>query len=98
MVFGQEQLLGTVAMFRASAREAGRDPDTLTVVARANVPVTPKPIDDERPFLGGSPEQIAEDLAALEGKGIDQVLFANGAFVDLDTEVDLLAQLATAAH
>jgi probable F420-dependent oxidoreductase len=98
MVFGQDQLLGTVAMFRDSAREAGRDPDTLTVVARANVPVTPKPIDDERPFLGGSPEQIAEDLAALEGKGIDQVLFANGAFVDLDTEVDLLAQLATAAH
>ncbi|MFL6123682.1 TIGR03619 family F420-dependent LLM class oxidoreductase [Actinophytocola sp.] len=98
MVFAQDQLLGTVAMFRDSAREAGRDPDALTVVARANVPVTQKPIDDERPFLGGSPEQIAEDLAALEGKGIDQVLFANGAFVDLDTEVDLLAQLVTAVR
>jgi probable F420-dependent oxidoreductase len=94
IAFSQEQLLGMVATFRDAATQAGRDPATLTVVVRANVPVTDKPIDGDRPYLGGSPEQIADDLTALNGKGIDHVMFSNDASVDLDTELDLLRRLA----
>jgi probable F420-dependent oxidoreductase len=94
IAFSQEQLLGLTTLFRDTAQEHGRDPATLTIVVRANVPITEKPIDSDRPFLGGSPEQIADDLAALSGKGIDHVLFSNDASVDLDTELDLLRQLA----
>ncbi len=97
IAFSQEQLVGMAAQFREQVRAAGRDPGAVTVVARANVPVTEKPIDVDRPYLGGSPEQIAEDLAALDGKGVEHVLFANGAFVGVDTEVGLLERLATAA-
>lgn len=95
IAFSQDQLLGMATAFREAAKVAGRDPAGLSVFARANVPVTDKPIDTDRPYLGGSPEQIAEDLAGLEGKGVDHVLFANGAFVDVASEVDLLTRLAS---
>jgi len=66
------------------------------VVVRANVPITREPLGDGRPFLGGSPGQIAEDVAGLEPAGVDQVLFSNIAPRDLETEVDLLAELRAA--
>lgn len=97
IAFSQEQVVGMAALFRQQVQAAGRDPGTVSVYARANVPITDKPIETDRPYLGGSPEQIADDLAALDGTGIDHVLFANGAFVDVDTETDLMARLA-AAH
>ncbi|TCO50686.1 TIGR03619 family F420-dependent LLM class oxidoreductase [Actinocrispum wychmicini] len=96
IAFARDQLVGATTAFLNAAKEAGRDPAELTVVARANVPITDKPIDTDRPFLAGSPEQIADDLATLDGTGVDQVLFANDASVDLDTEVDLLRRLAEA--
>ena len=52
---------------------------------------------DGRPFLGGSPSQIAEDLARLEPAGVDEVFFSNQAATDLDTEVRLLEELRAAA-
>ncbi|MFF0636203.1 hypothetical protein ACFYTS_27265 [Nocardia sp. NPDC004151] len=58
------------------------------------MPITAKPMEGERPFLGGSPEQIDEDLAALAGRGIDHVIFTNTAPVDLEEELDLLRQPA----
>jgi probable F420-dependent oxidoreductase len=69
-------LLALTAAFRSAVEEAGRDPASVTVVARANVPISAKPLGDDRPFLGGSPDQIAGDLAGLEGAGVDHVLFA----------------------
>jgi probable F420-dependent oxidoreductase len=93
-----EVLRGLAASFREAAREAGRDPATLTVVARANVPVTRERLGDDRPFLGGSPAQIVEDLARLDGGGIDQVLFANVASNELDDELRLLDELQTLAR
>lgn len=94
LALSEEQLLGVAGMFRRAARAGGRDADTLTVVARANVPITPKPMEGERPFLGGSPEQIGEDLRALAGRGIDHVIFTNTAPDDLEEELDLLRRLA----
>lgn len=87
---------GLVASFREAGRAAGRDPASMTVVARANVPITREPLDQDRPFLGGSPRQIAEDLARLEGSGVDHVLFSNVAASDMDEEVRLLEELQAA--
>jgi len=94
IAFSREQLLGAATLFHDTAEQNGRDPATLAVVARANVPITDEPINHDRPFLGGSPEQIAGDLTTLDGKGISHVLFANDASTDLETELTLLQRLA----
>jgi probable F420-dependent oxidoreductase len=94
IVTSADGLRGMVTAFHTAAREANRDPADLTVIARANVPITRDPLGDDRPFLGGSPRQIADDLKGLAGSGVDQVLFANAAATgDVDAEVRLLEQL-----
>ena len=93
IVLSEEVLRGLISAFHDAAREQGRDPSDLTVVARANVPVTVDPIGEGRPFLGGSPRQIADDLARLDGAGVDQVLFSNAAAKDVDEEVSVLEEL-----
>jgi probable F420-dependent oxidoreductase len=93
IAFSAESLRGMVRGFRDAAAAAGRDPDTLTVAVRANVPMTSKPIDDGRPYLGGSPQQIAEDIAALSDLRLDEVMFANTATQDLDEHLHVLADL-----
>ena len=93
IAFSADALRETVTAFRDAARELGRDADALPVVARANVPITPDPLGDDRPYLGGSPAQIADALAALEDSGVDQVLLNNTASTDLDTELRLLERI-----
>jgi probable F420-dependent oxidoreductase len=92
-----EVLQQLVAGFRKAAEAAGRDPATVTVTARANVPIRSHPLGDDRPFLGGSPQQIAEDLGRLQGSGVDHVFFSDTAVNDLDEHVHLLGQLIDAA-
>jgi probable F420-dependent oxidoreductase len=96
IAFSADALRGFVTGFHEAARAAGRDPASLTVVARANVPITREPLGEDRPYLGGSPRQIAEDIARLEGSGVDHVLFANTAASDVDEEVRLLDELQVA--
>jgi probable F420-dependent oxidoreductase len=91
-------LLGLTNGFREAAVGIGRDPASLTVYARANVPMTAEPLGADRPYLGGSPAQIAEDLARLEGSGVDHVLFASTAATDVDEQVRLLAELQDAVR
>jgi probable F420-dependent oxidoreductase len=92
-----EVLQALVGAFQEAALAAGRDPASLTVVARANVPITREPLGDDRPYLGGSPGQIAEDVARLEGIGVDHVLFANLASTgDVEEELRLLDDLQAA--
>jgi len=81
-----EDLRGVVSTFHDAAREAGRDPADLMVVQQAPwpTPVTREPIGDGRPFLGGSPGQIAEDLASARKMGVAQVYLAAGQGVGLD--------------
>jgi probable F420-dependent oxidoreductase len=94
IAFSADALRGTAAAFREAARANGRDVDALQVIARANVPVTADPLGADRPYLGGSPAQIAEDLAALDDAGVNQVLFYNlAATTDLDAELRLIEQL-----
>jgi probable F420-dependent oxidoreductase len=60
---------------RALAAGHGRDPDDLTLVVRANVRVTDRPIEGaDRPSYHGSFEQVADDLAATRGAGADEVI------------------------
>ena len=92
-----DALRGMTAGFREAARAAGRDPASLSVIVRANVPITREPLGDDRPFLGGSPRQIAGDLASVEDLDLDQVLFSNAAPTgDVDEAVRLLAELRAA--
>ncbi|MCX5399877.1 TIGR03619 family F420-dependent LLM class oxidoreductase [Streptomyces sp. NBC_00102] len=97
VVVSRDSLLGAAQLFREGAKDEGRDPSALTVVGRANVPLSDKPLGKDRPFLGGSPEQIADDLASLRGTGIDQIFFANMTASDIDEEVHFLERIKEAA-
>ncbi|TDD20804.1 TIGR03619 family F420-dependent LLM class oxidoreductase [Nonomuraea diastatica] len=104
VALSHDMLTGLAKTFRSAVAEAGRDPESVTVVARANVPLTAEALGDDRPFLGGSPRQIAGDLAGLEGAGIDHVLFSSfgqdtpGGQVGLDQALDLYAELIDLAR
>ena len=87
-------LAGALGRFRAAAEAAGRG--RLLVMARANVPVTAEPLGDDRRFLGGSPEQIADDLKRVEELDVDQVFFSNRVPCPVDDELRLLERLRTA--
>jgi probable F420-dependent oxidoreductase len=91
--FSYEQLAAAVVTFREAAKAEGRDPATLTVTARANVPVTAGPLGDGRPYLGGSPGEIAGDLERLAEAGVDHVLFYNVAPDGVDNHLRLMADL-----
>jgi probable F420-dependent oxidoreductase len=88
-----EQLIQMTDGFRLAAKEAGRDPSALTVVARANVPLSTEPLGADRPFLGGSPQQVADDVARLEGTGVDHVLLSSIRASDIEEEVRLLGRI-----
>lgn len=93
VAISREFLLQSVETYRTAVKEAGRDPDAMLVVARANSPITPEPLGEDRPFLGGSPRQIAEDLAALEGTGVDHVLLGRQPEGGIDEAVARYAEL-----
>ena len=97
IAFSGEVVPALATTFREAAEEAGRDPAGLRVVVRANVPLTREPLGSDRPFLGGSPGQVAEDMARLEPAGVDQVMISNMAPHDLEVEVGLMEELKAAA-
>lgn len=59
--------------FRQAAEEGGRHPAGLTVVVPASIALIREPLDG-RPFLSGSPRQIAGDVARREPADVDQIL------------------------
>ncbi|MEV6283001.1 TIGR03619 family F420-dependent LLM class oxidoreductase [Kribbella sp. NPDC051770] len=81
-----EELAGIVKLLHESAREAGRDPQELMIVNQSPwpTPITRDPIGANRPFLGGSPKQVAEDLLAARATGATQVYLAGGQGLGLD--------------
>jgi alkanesulfonate monooxygenase SsuD/methylene tetrahydromethanopterin reductase-like flavin-dependent oxidoreductase (luciferase family) len=96
IAFSLSALRGMIGQFRAAALAAQRDPSTLLTVVRANVPITETRLDP-RPFLGGSPEQVAADLEPLRDLGVDHVFFTNVLQPDFDLQARLLARLQAAA-
>jgi probable F420-dependent oxidoreductase len=66
---------GMAQMFAAikqMAEQAGRNPSELKMIVRANMTITPRPIESNRFVFVGSVEQIKEDLAACEKIGADE--------------------------
>ena len=91
--FSYEQVAAAVSTFRAAAAAQGRDAASLPVIVRANVPIVPDALGEDRPFLGGSPGEIADDLKRLDEAGVDHVLFYNAAPDGIDSHLRLMADL-----
>src|SRR5579871_801486 len=73
-VFSRERQEEALAAFRAAAAAAGRDPDALPYVARANGPYTLDALGVQRRFMTGSPEEVATDLGELAAIGLPHVI------------------------
>jgi len=84
--------------FHDAARNAGRDPDKLQVVVRANVRPD-APAADQRKPLTGSTDQIAEDLTRLRGLGVNHVFWdMNFSGTSADDQLRLLESLKKASE
>ncbi|MFL5701881.1 MAG: TIGR03619 family F420-dependent LLM class oxidoreductase [Ktedonobacteraceae bacterium] len=94
-----EALESAVTTFLSAAQEVGRDPSTLKVIVRANVPITATPLPaGKRPFLGGSPEQIAQDLTRVQKLKVDEVFFSDQASPTVDEAIQRLEEIQTAVR
>ncbi len=71
-VAGMEEMFGTV---KQMASQAGRDPATLTLVVRANLHITDKPLGADRGIFAGTLEQIREDVQACAKIGAHELIY-----------------------
>jgi probable F420-dependent oxidoreductase len=78
------------------AKEAGRDPSTLTIVVHGGVELTDKPLGSDRAIFCGSLEQVADDVRGCGKIGVSEIFF-NPAFSpggqSLERWLSLLEQL-----
>lgn len=99
IAFSQEQLEAMIGGFRAAAQSAGRDPALLQTHVRVNTVVMPDALPDaQRPYLGGSAEQIVADLVRLAPLNLTSVFFTTGFMASLAEEVKRLEELMRAAE
>ena len=92
-----EALEAAVGAFREAARAAGHDPATLPVVVRANTAVGEEMME-ERPPLGGSPEQVSEDLERLRQLEVDELFFDMNRFsIPVEEQFRAVERLRTLA-
>jgi probable F420-dependent oxidoreductase len=70
-----EGVTGMLAQIRSQARDAGRDPDAIELIVRANLHTTDQPIEKDRFVFTGTLEQIAEDVAATRDMGAAELTF-----------------------
>jgi probable F420-dependent oxidoreductase len=89
-----EKLSRTINDFRDKVRGAGRSPEEITWILRVHNFLEEKPVEP-RPLLGGTPQQVAEDLPRLKQIGIDHVFYDmnHPAQVPIDTQLLLLRRL-----
>jgi len=69
---GMRQMMDGV---RAMAKEAGRDPDQLALIVRANVAVTDRPLGEGRFVYSGTLDEIRADVEATREIGADEICF-----------------------
>jgi probable F420-dependent oxidoreductase len=69
---GMVQMFGVI---KEMAKQAGRDPARLEMIVRANLHITPKPINAERGIFQGTVEQIKEDVTACARIGAHELIF-----------------------
>lgn len=83
---------------RDTAAGAGRDPDALELVVRANIVLTPVPLGTDRPACVGSIEQVAEDLAAYQAAGAHEVILGVGVDAsDIGSVIEQIDEVAATA-
>jgi alkanesulfonate monooxygenase SsuD/methylene tetrahydromethanopterin reductase-like flavin-dependent oxidoreductase (luciferase family) len=72
---------------KGMAQQAGRNPDELEIVVRANLMVTDSPMGDERFAFAGSKDEIKSDIEACREMGALEVGF-DPSFEDEGQSVD----------
>ena len=69
------------------------------LLASDNVPITATPLPEgKRPFLGGSPEQIAQDLTRVQQLNVDEIFFSDQASPTVDEAIQRLEEIQTAVR
>ena len=56
-------------------KEAGRDPNSLKMVVRANLLLSDKPLAKDRAVFSGTFDQVKEDIAACREAGAHELFF-----------------------
>lgn len=56
------------------AQAAGRDPQSLSLIARANIVLCPQDLEGERHPFVGSPAQVAQDINAHAQAGVQELI------------------------
>ncbi|GAA0722094.1 TIGR03619 family F420-dependent LLM class oxidoreductase [Dactylosporangium roseum] len=69
------QIHKDIALVRAAAEEAGREPNRLRFVCRSVLRLTDTEIAGERRRLSGTYEQVREDVAWLGTQGVTEVFY-----------------------
>jgi probable F420-dependent oxidoreductase len=69
------QLQPMLQGIKGMAKEAGRNPDEIKVLYRANVNLLPEPLGADRWPFSGSLEQIKGDIKDAEANGVDELFF-----------------------
>jgi probable F420-dependent oxidoreductase len=89
-----DMLEGMVTGFRQAAQAAGRDPNSLQIIARVNNQLSPQPLGADRGPFNGTVDQMREDLDRAAGVGVNHLFFDFG-FVEtpVDDMVRVLQQL-----
>ena len=63
------------AAIKTMAADAGRDPESLQMIVRANLHITSQSLPEGRFIFSGSFEQIIEDVAACRRIGVHELVF-----------------------
>ncbi len=78
---------------KAMAQEAGRDPNALQLIVRANLAISETPLGDDRTDFSGSMEQIAGDFAKTQALGADELIVDVQFSPDVKSTDDILARM-----
>jgi alkanesulfonate monooxygenase SsuD/methylene tetrahydromethanopterin reductase-like flavin-dependent oxidoreductase (luciferase family) len=79
---------------QAMARDAGRDPQALELVVRANVQFSATPLGADRMDFHGTLEQVGEDVAKARQVGATELFFDLWtAYPQVDSVDDWLARM-----
>lgn len=71
-VDGMRQMMGAL---KDMARQAGRNPEEMELVVRANLVVTERPLGDQRWIFSGSLDEVKADIAASRDLGAAEIFF-----------------------
>lgn len=76
MALSFDILASACRTYRSAVEATGRDVSKLQLIVRSVAPIRISPLPEkDRPFLGGSAEQVAQDLEKTQDLGVDHVFF-----------------------